>query len=127
SLARGSGSMSSRLRFGLKGFALLRLGGACLRFAHVHNRSARSRRRGARISLTRFEVVVMLRIHITMVALSVLAFGIVAGRPEVVHAQAQMPTVGAEFPIIPDGVESRAITWENPTGEKGAGGKAGGG
>src|SRR5690606_6019040 len=83
--------------------------------------------RGARISLTRFEVVVMLRIHITMVALSVLAFGIVAGRPEVVHAQAQMPTVGAEFPIIPDGVESRAITWENPTGEKGAGGKAGGG
>ena len=34
-----------------------------------------------------------------------------------------VPSVDAELPIIPDGVVSRAITWENRTGEPGAGGK----
>ncbi|MCP4251718.1 MAG: DUF2961 domain-containing protein [bacterium] len=31
------------------------------------------------------------------------------------------------LPVIPDGVVSRAVTWENPTGEPGSGGRAGGG
>ncbi len=35
----------------------------------------------------------------------------------------RMPTLDASLPIIPEDVESRAITWENKTGEKGAGGK----
>jgi hypothetical protein len=36
---------------------------------------------------------------------------------------AAVPSVETEWPIIPDGVVSRAITWENRSGEPGAGGK----
>jgi hypothetical protein len=50
-------------------------------------------------------------------------FGITLGLTEVLRAADALPTLDAGFPTIPDGAESRAITWENRTGEKGAGGK----
>jgi hypothetical protein len=38
-----------------------------------------------------------------------------------------LPIMAQNWPIIPPGVRSRSISWENRTGEPGAGGKAGGG
>lgn len=53
--------------------------------------------------------------------------GCAAGSGGWMSSEVRMPTLDATFPVIPDGVESRAITWENKTGAKGAGGEAMGG
>jgi hypothetical protein len=38
-----------------------------------------------------------------------------------------LPVTGQNWPLIPSGVRSRSISWENRSGEPGEGGKAGGG
>lgn len=55
-------------------------------------------------------------------ALALLAFGCNQGHVIRIN-DAPLSALDAQLPTIPSGVESRAITWENKTGAKGAGGK----
>ncbi|MHC4443971.1 MAG: glycoside hydrolase family 172 protein [Planctomycetota bacterium] len=64
---------------------------------------------------------------LTVLSITVLPFVFACAATDGQQGGIFVETVGASLPVIPDGVVGRAITWENKTGQPGAGGKAKGG